>query len=51
MRSLVDRLLACPRYGERWVQHWLDLARYADTDGFESDADAPQRLALSRLGR
>ncbi|MHC5543261.1 DUF1549 domain-containing protein, partial [Singulisphaera rosea] len=34
---LVDRLLASPRYGERWAQHWLDLARYADTDGFEFD--------------
>src|SRR5947209_3520487 len=34
---LVDRLLASPRYGERWAQHWLDLARYADSDGFEFD--------------
>jgi hypothetical protein len=34
---VVDRLLASPRYGERWGQHWLDLARYADTDGFEHD--------------
>ncbi|WP_422925359.1 DUF1549 and DUF1553 domain-containing protein [Singulisphaera sp. PoT] len=33
----VDRMLASPRYGERWAQHWLDLARYADTDGFEFD--------------
>ncbi len=35
---VVERLLASPRYGERWAQHWLDLARYADTDGFEFDA-------------
>jgi hypothetical protein len=33
----VDRLLASPGYGERWAQHWLDLARFADTDGFEHD--------------
>lgn len=32
---LVDRLLASPRYGERWAQHWLDVIRYADTHGFE----------------
>lgn len=35
--KLVDRLLASPRYGERWAQHWLDLARFAETDGFEHD--------------
>lgn len=35
----VDQLLASPRYGEHWAQWWLDLARYADTDGFEYDAD------------
>lgn len=34
---LVDRLLNSPRYGERWAQHWLDLARFAETDGFEHD--------------
>jgi hypothetical protein len=33
--KLVDRMLASPRYGERWAQHWLDLVRYADTHGFE----------------
>ncbi len=33
----VDRLLASPHYGERWGRHWLDAARYADTDGFEKD--------------
>ncbi len=32
---LVDRVLASPRYGERWAQHWLDVVRYADTHGFE----------------
>jgi hypothetical protein len=35
---LVDRLLASPAYGERWAQHWLDLARFAESDGFEFDA-------------
>lgn len=37
--ALVDKLLASPRYGEHWAQWWLDLARYADTDGFEYDAE------------
>ena len=36
---LVDRLLASPRYGERWGRHWLDVARYADSSGYESDYD------------
>lgn len=36
---LVDRLLASPHYGERWGRHWLDVARYADSDGQESDRD------------
>ncbi len=34
---LVERMLASPHYGERWGQHWLDVVRYADTDGFEYD--------------
>lgn len=34
-KVVVDRLLASPRYGERWAQHWLDVVRYADTHGFE----------------
>lgn len=38
---LVDRLLDAPAYGERWAQHWLDLARFADTDGFEFDKVRP----------
>ena len=38
---LVDRLLASPHYGERWGQHWLDLAHYADSNGFELDAERP----------
>ncbi|MGH9656953.1 MAG: DUF1549 domain-containing protein, partial [Bryobacteraceae bacterium] len=35
--KLVERLLASPHYGERWGQHWLDVARFAETDGFEYD--------------
>jgi mono/diheme cytochrome c family protein len=39
--KLVDRLLADPRYGERWARHWLDLVRYAETHGFENDGARP----------
>ena len=35
--KLIDRLLASPQYGERWGRHWLDVARYADSTGHESD--------------
>jgi hypothetical protein len=38
---VVDRLLASPRYGEKWARHWLDLARYAETDGFNGDHTRP----------
>ncbi|MBI2826580.1 MAG: PSD1 domain-containing protein [Planctomycetia bacterium] len=38
---LVDRLLASPHYGERWARHWLDLARFAESHGFEHDYDRP----------
>ena len=40
-QQVVDRLLASPQYGERWGQHWLDLARYADSNGFEFDFERP----------
>ena len=39
--TLVDRLLASPRYGERWARHWLDLVRYADSDGYRIDDFRP----------
>lgn len=39
--KLIDRLLASPRYGERWGRYWLDVARYADTGGFEHDMVFP----------
>ncbi len=38
---LVDRLLQSPHYGERWARHWLDLGRYADSDGYEKDQPRP----------
>ena len=38
---VVERLLASPRYGERWARHWLDLARYAESEGFKSDETRP----------
>ena len=40
--KLVDRLLASPRYGERWGRHWLDVVRYSDTAGDNSDFPIPQ---------
>lgn len=39
--KLVDSLLADPRYGERWARHWLDLVRYAESDGFAIDSERP----------
>lgn len=38
---VVDRLLASPGFGEHWAQHWLDLVRYAETDGFKADEHRP----------
>jgi mono/diheme cytochrome c family protein len=38
---LIDRLLASPHYGERWARHWLDVARFAESSGFEHDYDRP----------
>ena len=40
-QKLIDRLLADPQYGERWGRHWLDLTRYADSNGYENDGDRP----------
>jgi mono/diheme cytochrome c family protein len=40
--ALVDRLLASPRYGEHWARHWLDLVRYAESDGYRIDDYRPQ---------
>lgn len=39
--KLVDRLLESPHFGERWGRHWLDMARYADSDGYEKDNPRP----------
>lgn len=38
---IVDRLLARPEYGERWARHWLDVARYAQSNGYERDSEKP----------
>ena len=48
--KVVDRLLASPRYGERWARHWLDVARYADTKGyvFEEDRNYPSAYTYRR---
>ncbi|MEX2264712.1 MAG: PSD1 and planctomycete cytochrome C domain-containing protein [Bryobacteraceae bacterium] len=39
--KLIERLLASPRYGERWGRHWLDVVRYADTGGYSNDFERP----------
>ena len=39
--KLIENLLASPRYGERWARHWLDLVRYADSGGYETDEYFP----------
>ncbi|MCC6585121.1 MAG: DUF1553 domain-containing protein [Bryobacterales bacterium] len=39
--EVVDGLLASPHYGERWARHWLDVARYADSEGFKADETRP----------
>lgn len=38
-KALIDELLASPAYGERWARHWMDVARYADTQGYNFDQD------------
>jgi hypothetical protein len=38
---LIDRLLASPRYGEQWARHWLDVVRFAESDGYEYDTHRP----------
>lgn len=39
--KLIDRLLESPRFGERWARHWLDIARFAESHGYEQDYDRP----------
>ena len=43
---VVDRLLESPHYGERWGRHWLDVARYADSNGY--NIDAPREIWMYR---
>lgn len=40
-KALVEELLASPSYGEKWARHWLDVVRYADSNGFERDGEKP----------
>lgn len=40
--KLVDRLLASPHFGERWATHWLDVVRFAESNGYEADLERPQ---------
>ena len=40
--NLIERLLKSPHYGEKWGRHWLDLVRYAETNGYERDGNKPQ---------
>ena len=47
--QLVDRVLKNQHFGERWARHWLDVARFAESGGFELDGDAPQRLSIPGL--
>lgn len=39
--ALIDRLLESPQYGERWARHWMDVARFAESHGYEQDYDRP----------
>jgi len=39
--QVVERLLASPHFGERWATHWLDVVRFAETNGYEADAERP----------
>ena len=40
-KELVERVLASPRYGERWARHWLDIVRFGETHGFETNRERP----------
>ena len=40
--QLVDRVLASPHYGERWARHWLDVVRFGESDGFETNPERPR---------
>ncbi len=48
--KLLDRLLASEHYGEKWARHWLDQARYADSDGYEKDNPRPHAWRYRHLG-
>ena len=44
---LIEDVLASQHYGERWGRHWLDLVRYADTNGYEVDGEKPFALEVA----
>ena len=50
-RRRVERVLASPRFGERWGRHWLDVARYADTKGYLAGNQARHRCAPGGVGK
>ena len=47
--KLVDRLLASPHYGERWGRHWLDVVRFGESEGYETNMPRIERLAVSAI--
>ena len=47
--KLVNELLSSPHHGERWGQHWLDVARYADSSGYSVDSPRPTMYRLSAI--
>jgi len=49
--TLVDRLLASPAFGERWARHWMDLARYSDSEGYEKDLVRPNAWRWRQAGQ
>lgn len=46
--ALADKLLASPRYGEKWARHWLDVARYSDSNGYKKNL--PRKMGAYRDG-
>jgi hypothetical protein len=49
LAKVVDRLLGCPQFGERWGRHWLDVARFAESTGKETNVGLAACVALPRL--
>ena len=47
--ATLDRLLSSERFGEKWARHWLDAARYSDTNGYEKDMPRDQWICATGL--